>query len=132
MTDVAGKRAVSSGRSAGAAYGELGNVLEELYSVISERKENLPEGSYTTYLFESGLDKILKKVAEESGEVIIAAKNHSSDRIASETADLLYHLLVLLVERGLTLDEITAELRVRRSAAARGASKDKARSKTLK
>jgi phosphoribosyl-AMP cyclohydrolase / phosphoribosyl-ATP pyrophosphohydrolase len=93
---------------------ELEGVLQELYSVIEQRKEKRPDGSYTTYLFNSGLDKILKKVGEEATETIVAAKNSDSQRLVSETGDLLYHLLVLLVERGVTLDEITRELKERR------------------
>ena len=91
----------------------LESVLNELYSVIERRKEERPDGSYTTYLFNSGLDKILKKVGEEATETIVAAKNNDG-RLSSETADLLYHLLVLLVERGISLDEISRELRQRR------------------
>src|SRR6267143_1233671 len=94
---------------------ELEGVLKDLYSVIEERKEKRPEGSYTTYLFNSGLDKILKKVGEECTETIVAAKNADSQRLVSETGDLIYHLLVLLVERGVTLDEIGRELRTRRN-----------------
>jgi phosphoribosyl-ATP pyrophosphohydrolase/phosphoribosyl-AMP cyclohydrolase len=93
---------------------ELEGVLKELYTVIEERKEKRPEGSYTTYLFNSGLDKILKKVGEEATETIVAAKNTDGQRLVSETSDLLYHLLVLLVERGATLDEIARELKERR------------------
>src|SRR5438552_6437382 len=92
----------------------LEGVLQELYSVIEVRKENRPEGSYTAYLFNSGLDKILKKVGEEATETIVAAKNEDSQRLVSETGDLIYHLLVLLVERGVTLDEISRELKGRR------------------
>ena len=92
-------------------------VLQELYAVIETRKEQRPEGSYTTYLFNSGLDKILKKVGEEATETIVAAKNSDSGRLVSETADLIYHLLVLMVERGVTLDEIRQELKERRNAA---------------
>lgn len=95
---------------------EIEGVLQELYAVIEERKEKRPEGSYTTYLFNSGLDKILKKVGEESTETIVAAKNTDAGRLVSETGDLIYHLLVLLVERGVTLDEISRELKGRRSA----------------
>lgn len=95
---------------------EIEGVLQELYAVIEERKEKRPEGSYTTYLFNSGLDKILKKVGEESTETIVAAKNTDTGRLVSETGDLIYHLLVLLVERGVTLDEISRELKERRSA----------------
>jgi len=93
---------------------ELEGVLRELYSVIEQRKEKRPDGSYTTYLFNSGLDKILKKVGEEATETIVAAKNSDSQRLVSETGDLFYHLLVLLVERGVTLDEISKELKGRR------------------
>jgi len=92
----------------------LEGVLRELYSVVEERKEKRPEGSYTTYLFNSGLDKILKKVGEEATETIVAAKNEDPARLVSETGDLLYHLLVLLVERGISLEEILKELRERR------------------
>ena len=93
---------------------ELEGILQELYSVIEQRKEKRPDGSYTTYLFNSGLDKILKKVGEEATETIVAAKNSDSQRLVSETGDLLYHLLVLLVERGVTLDEISRDLKERR------------------
>ena len=92
----------------------LEGVLRELYSVVEERKEKRPEGSYTTYLFNSGLDKILKKVGEEATETIVAAKNEDPARLVSEAGDLLYHLLVLLVERGITLEEISKELKERR------------------
>jgi len=93
---------------------ELEGVLQELYAVVEERKEKRPEGSYTTYLFNSGLDKILKKVGEEATETIVAAKNEDSGRLVSETSDLVYHLLVMLVERGVSLDEVLAELKRRR------------------
>jgi phosphoribosyl-AMP cyclohydrolase / phosphoribosyl-ATP pyrophosphohydrolase len=89
-------------------------VLHELYTVIEGRKETRPDGSYTTYLFNNGLDKILKKVGEEATETIVAAKNDDG-RLPAETADLLYHLLVLLVERGVTLDEVAKELKRRRN-----------------
>jgi len=93
---------------------ELEGVLQELYAVVEERKEKRPEGSYTTYLFNSGLDKILKKVGEEATETIVAAKNEDSGRLVSETSDLMYHLLVMLVERGVSLDEVLKELKGRR------------------
>jgi phosphoribosyl-ATP pyrophosphohydrolase/phosphoribosyl-AMP cyclohydrolase len=93
---------------------ELEGMLRELYSIIEERKERRPEGSYTTYLFNSGLDKILKKVGEETTETIVAAKNSDSKRLIAETGDLIYHLLVLLVERGISLEEISTELKARR------------------
>ena len=85
-------------------------VLTELYNVIDNRRCELPEGSYTTYLFREGLDKILKKVGEEASETIIAAKNQDREQFVNETADLIYHLLVLLVDRGVTLEEIGSEL----------------------
>jgi phosphoribosyl-ATP pyrophosphohydrolase/phosphoribosyl-AMP cyclohydrolase len=74
----------------------------------------MPEGSYTTYLFEKGLNKILKKVGEEAAETIIAAKDGDLDALTLETADLVYHLLVLSVERGLTLGALGRELARRR------------------
>lgn len=89
-------------------------IIEELCRVIAERREKMPAGSYTTYLFEQGEDKILKKVGEEAAEVIIAAKNDSTKELAGEAADLLYHLLVLLCAKGLSLHEVLDELRVRR------------------
>jgi phosphoribosyl-ATP pyrophosphohydrolase len=88
------------------------STLDELYATIQERKENPKEGSYTTYLFEKGLDKILKKVGEEATEVVIAAKNENEELIA-ETSDLVFHTLVLLVEKGITLDDIAAKLEER-------------------
>ena len=94
----------------------LEGVLKDLYALIERRKEERPEGSYTTYLFNSGLDKILKKVGEEATETIVAAKNSETERLVSETGDLLYHLLVLLVERGVQLEEVTRELKERRTA----------------
>jgi phosphoribosyl-ATP pyrophosphohydrolase/phosphoribosyl-AMP cyclohydrolase len=93
---------------------DLGVLLAQLYELIETRERERPEGSYTTYLFEQGLDKILKKVGEESAETIIAAKNDDSQPLVSEVSDLFYHLLVLLVSRGVTLDEIRAELARRR------------------
>ena len=96
---------------------EFGMALCDLYALIEDRKIGRPEGSYTTYLFNSGLDKILKKIAEESGEVIIAAKNRSPREIVSELADLFYHLMVLMVEREVTLGDIQKELQHRASQA---------------
>ena len=93
---------------------DLGLLLNNLYELIQSRERERPEGSYTTYLFESGLDKILKKVGEESAETIIAAKNEDPARLTAETADLVYHLLVLLVARGVSLDQIREELESRR------------------
>ena len=81
-----------------------------LYELLKERKEKRPEGSYTTYLFEKGLDKILKKVGEECTEVIIAAKAQDHRETVYEIADLAYHVMVLMVETGISLDEVRAEL----------------------
>ena len=92
----------------------LGPLLDQLYDLIESRERERPSGSYTTYLFEEGLDKILKKVGEESAETIIAAKNEDHARVAAETADLLYHLLVLLVARGVSLADVAEELGRRR------------------
>lgn len=89
-------------------------ILYELQEIIKDRQAQRPEGSYTAYLFEKGLDKILKKVGEESAEVIIAAKNRSSSEVAYEVSDLIYHLLVLLVEQGVELGDIFTELKSRR------------------
>src|SRR5205085_4684254 len=89
---------------------ELSAQLQELYAVIERRRQERPEGSYTTYLFDQGLDKILKKLGEETAETIIAAKNEDPSALVAEASDLLYHLLVLCVERGVTLEEISAEL----------------------
>jgi phosphoribosyl-ATP pyrophosphohydrolase/phosphoribosyl-AMP cyclohydrolase len=88
----------------------LAEVLDSLYALIESRKRERPEGSYTTYLFEQGLDKILKKVGEESAETIIAAKNDDRNALVKESSDLLYHLLVLLVECGVSLVEVGEEL----------------------
>ncbi|GMK39240.1 histidine biosynthesis bifunctional protein HisIE [Paenibacillus sp. CCS19] len=93
-----------------AASGDRFRMLNELEAIISKRYAERPEGAYTTYLFEKGLDKILKKFGEESIEVIIAAKNGDNDELRSETSDMLFHLMVLLRERGVSLDEVMAEL----------------------
>jgi phosphoribosyl-AMP cyclohydrolase / phosphoribosyl-ATP pyrophosphohydrolase len=85
-------------------------LLTRLYELIQSRERERPSGSYTTYLFEEGLDKILKKLGEESAETIIAAKNDDRGRLVSEVSDLVYHLLVLLVARGVSLEEIANEL----------------------
>lgn len=91
-----------------------GPLLTTLYELIQSRERERPSGSYTTYLFEEGLDKILKKLGEECAETIIAAKNEDRGRLVSEVADLAYHLLVLLVARGVSLEEIANELEQRR------------------
>lgn len=88
-------------------------ILTQLYERILERQEAMPEGAYTTYLFAKGVDKILKKVGEEASEVIIAAKNRDAGELVAETADLVYHMLVLLAEQELTLEDIAGELKKR-------------------
>ncbi len=90
------------------------SLLYELYELIADRKKHPKEGSYTNYLFEKGIDKILKKVGEESAEVIIASKNPGTSELQYEAADLIYHLLVLMNEKGLTLTELFGELEGRR------------------
>lgn len=102
------------GSDAEEVEASLGVALEEVYRVVSERRREMPKGSYTTYLFEKGLNKILKKVGEESAETIIAAKDGDDEALKAETADLLYHLVVMLVERGLTLEDVGRELARRR------------------
>ena len=92
---------------------EIEKVVDFLYDLILTRKDEMPENSYTTYLFEEGIDKILKKVGEESAEVIIAAKNEPDEELVYETADLVYHMLVLLVARGITPEQIRSELKKR-------------------
>ena len=84
--------------------------IYKLYELIKGRKINMTEGSYTTYLFNSGIDKILKKIGEESSEVIIGAKNDCKEEIIYELADLFYHSLVLMVEKNITLNDIKDEL----------------------
>ncbi len=93
---------------------DLGTLLKRLYELIERRERERPDGSYATYLFAEGIDKILKKLGEESAETIIAAKNDDTEPLVSEVSDLIYHLLVLLVARGISLDEIREELVRRR------------------
>ncbi len=83
---------------------------DELYDLLKKRKEELPEGSYTSYLFEKGMDKILKKVGEEATEVIIAGKDMDKKESIYEIADLYYHVMVMMVEMGISPDEIKREL----------------------
>lgn len=85
-------------------------VLEDVYSIILDRKEHPKEGSYTNYLFDKGIDKILKKVGEEATEIVIAAKNPDPEEIKYEISDFLYHMMVLMAEKGVTWEEITQEL----------------------
>ncbi|MEW5762149.1 MAG: bifunctional phosphoribosyl-AMP cyclohydrolase/phosphoribosyl-ATP diphosphatase HisIE [Bacillota bacterium] len=89
-------------------------VLGEVYQVIVDRKLHRQTGAYTTYLFERGLDKILKKVGEEATEVIVAAKNRSREEVVFETADLFYHVMVLLAEQNIGLKDVLDELARRR------------------
>ena len=84
--------------------------LEGLYELLQGRKENLPEGSYTTYLFRKGIDKILKKVGEECTEVIIAGKADDKAETVYEIADLAYHVMVLMVQMGISVEDIRSEL----------------------
>jgi phosphoribosyl-AMP cyclohydrolase / phosphoribosyl-ATP pyrophosphohydrolase len=93
---------------------DLGEVLSALYALVENRRRERPQGSYTTYLFDQGLDKILKKIGEESSETIIAAKNEDRGALTKESCDLLYHLMVLLVERGVALTDVRDELVRRR------------------
>lgn len=86
------------------------SALNELYQVVLSRKESAEEGSYTGYLFQQGLDKILKKCAEECGEVIIAGKNGDNRETLLEISDLLYHLTVLMVHQGIAWEDVEAEL----------------------
>ena len=86
------------------------SVFETVYGTIKDRKENPKEGSYTNYLFDKGIDKILKKVGEEATELVIAAKNPEPEEIKYEMADFLYHAMVLMVEKGITWEEIIEEL----------------------
>ena len=88
--------------------------LNALYDIVKERKNSPMEGSYTCYLFEQGLDKILKKCGEECAEVIIAAKNGKNEDTENEICDLLYHLLVLMAQQGIPLEEVEAILEQRR------------------
>lgn len=106
--DAAGKQ--EAFRLAG---GDRFQILTALETLIAQREAERPEGAYTTYLFEKGLDKILKKVGEEAAEVIIAAKNHSSDELRFEVSDLIFHLLVLMRDAKLPLDDVLAELESR-------------------
>ena len=85
-------------------------TYEGLYRLLEERRDQRPEGSYTTYLFEKGIDKILKKVGEECTEVVIAGKGADKKETIFEIADLTYHVMVLMVEMGISLSEIKDEL----------------------
>jgi len=92
------------------------DVLDELFAVIEDRKETLPEGSYTASLFthEKGENEVLEKLGEETAELILAAKDDDEDEIAYESADIVYHLLVLLAMKDMDLEDLRAELAERR------------------
>ncbi|WLR49305.1 bifunctional phosphoribosyl-AMP cyclohydrolase/phosphoribosyl-ATP diphosphatase HisIE [Halobacillus litoralis] len=90
-------------------------ILDELQTVLADRKATLPEGSYTSTLFREGVDRIAKKIGEEAGEVIIAAKNDDPEEIALESADLLFHLLLILTDRQVPLDDVLDVLEKRHS-----------------
>lgn len=88
----------------------MDSTLERLYEVVMDRKANPQEGSYTCYLFDKGLDKILKKVGEECAETIIAAKNDVPADTVGEISDLVYHLMVMMAEKGIPLNDVLVEL----------------------
>ena len=88
----------------------MNDALQKLYQVVEDRKTNPQEGSYTCYLFEKGLDKILKKVGEECSETIIAAKNGVQEDTVGEISDLIYHLTVMMVQQGIPLESVLGEL----------------------
>ena len=88
----------------------MDGTLERLYSVVLSRKTDPQEGSYTCYLFDKGLDKILKKVGEECAETVIAAKNGVPSDTVGEISDLIYHLMVMMAEQGIPLEDVLAEL----------------------
>ena len=85
-------------------------VFEEVFDVIKDRKVHPKEGSYTNYLFDKGIDKILKKLGEEATEIVIAAKNPNPNEVKYEISDFLYHMMVLMAEKDVTWEEITTEL----------------------
>lgn len=86
------------------------STINQLFATIQSRKAEMPEGSYTAFLFEKGENEVLKKIGEEAIEIIIAAKGEGDDRVLYESADLIYHLLVFLAARGLTWEQVEAEL----------------------
>lgn len=88
-------------------------VLKDLYNTVIDRRDNPKEGSYTCYLLDKGIDKILKKVGEECSETIIAAKNEDNSETVYEIADLMYHLTVMMVSQGIEIDDVLSELEKR-------------------
>ena len=91
----------------------MNDVLKDLYETVLSRRDERREGSYTCYLFEKGLDKILKKVGEECTEVIIAGEKEDKEETVYEISDLAYHVLVLMVSAGITVEDVTRELEKR-------------------
>ncbi len=91
----------------------MDNILQSLYQVVQDRQKHPQEGSYTCYLFDKGLDKILKKVGEECAETIIAAKNDVPSDTVGEISDLIYHLMVMMVEKDIPLEDVMEELQRR-------------------
>ena len=98
----------------GRKMSNIGMIMDELYAMALDRIENPKEGSYTNYLLEKGVDKIAKKVGEEACEVVIASKNGRSEETVAEISDLLYHLTVLMVQQGISMEEVYNELKKRR------------------
>ena len=86
------------------------NSFEQMEAVIAQRRAEPQEGSYTCYLFEKGIDKILKKLGEEATEIVIAAKNPNPNEVKYEISDFLYHMMVMMVDKGITWDEVLEEL----------------------
>ena len=105
--DVEDAQAVDVNVEVGEGFGA---VVAKLFALVEGRRREMPENSYTTYLFGQGLNKILKKVGEESAETIIAAKDEDRGALTAELSDLVYHLVVLMVERGVTLEDLGREL----------------------
>ena len=93
----------------------MDGIMKGLYEVVADRKINPQEGSYTCYLFDKGLDKILKKVGEECAETIIAAKNMDKNELSNEICDLIYHLIVMMVEMDLPIESVMKVLDARRA-----------------
>lgn len=112
--DLTGDGFISCGEPGVRPAPSLGRTLELLSDVVHSRNLERPEGAYTTYLFEKGIDKILKKVGEECAEVLIAAKNAEPEEITYEVSDLFYHLWVMMEERGVGVDTVSVELMKRR------------------
>lgn len=97
-----------------ASKPDLGTVLADVFEVLEQRKRDMPEDSYTAKLLLGPQDKLLKKIAEESGEVIIAAAERNATQLRYELGDLLYHMLVIMVREGISLDDMAAEMADRR------------------